>query len=75
VRPRRGRGREVREADGADGWGLHGSGREWARARGNRRRQADPTEQREGERERRVARTGADRRGPPVRAEGTRMGG
>jgi hypothetical protein len=43
---------EIRErAVNTDGKGPPCSGREWARARGNRRRQADPTEQREGERE------------------------
>jgi hypothetical protein len=50
----------IRElAVNTNGKGPPGSGREWARARGNRRGQADPTEQREGERERRGARTGA----------------
>jgi hypothetical protein len=50
-----------------DGKRPPGSGGEWALARGNRRQQADPTEQQEGERERRGAQTGADRRGTPVR--------
>jgi hypothetical protein len=43
---------EIRErAVNTDGKGPPGSGREWARARGNWRQHSDPTEQREGERE------------------------
>jgi hypothetical protein len=59
-----GRGREVR--DGLTG-GVRGTERERARVREKRRRQVGPTEQREGERKRRGAQVGADRRGPPVR--------
>jgi hypothetical protein len=63
-----GRGREVR--DGLTGGGC-GAERERASAcEKKRRRQVGPTEQREGERERRGARAGANRRGPQVRDRG-----
>jgi hypothetical protein len=45
------RGREVRDG-GPNGWGLGGTERERARARGDRCRQAWPTRQQEEERER-----------------------
>jgi hypothetical protein len=41
------RGREVRDVEGADGWGPRGRERESARAEKKRRRQIGPTEQRE----------------------------
>jgi hypothetical protein len=66
-----GRGREVR--DGLTG-GVREAERERARAKKKQRQQVGLTEQREGERKRRGAWVGADRRGPPVRDRGRARG-
>jgi hypothetical protein len=44
-------GREVRDAEGADGWGPQGIEKECVRAEKKRRRQVGPAEQRERERD------------------------
>jgi hypothetical protein len=54
----------------ADGWDPRGRERKRARAKRNGADRLAPIEQREGERERRGARVGADRQGPPVRDQG-----
>jgi hypothetical protein len=65
-------GREVRDAEGADGWGPQGREKECVRAEKKRRRQVGPAEQRERERDTHTERerVGADRRDPPVRHRG-----
>jgi hypothetical protein len=65
------RGREVREAEGADGWGPRGREKERARAEKKRCRQVGPIEEREGEEARGLALTGGTAyQAPRVRGRG-----
>jgi hypothetical protein len=64
------RGREVRDAEGADGWGPRGKERERERMRGEETAPIDRPHRAARERGREGARVGADRRDPPVRHRG-----